>query len=105
MATEEELASDYASSLADLTVNSKPLINMLTMLAEENVETAAAVIVKVIEKHLSQVLPFSLFQFLIIVTLNKFEVFCVNKWRFVCMFMIHISPRLLINTWCNCQLG
>ena len=42
------------SSLADLTVNSKPLINMLTMLAEENVESAH-VIVKCIEKHLSQV--------------------------------------------------
>ena len=54
MASEDEVAMDYASSLVDLTVNSKPLINMLTMLAEENVESAP-VIVKVIEKHLAQV--------------------------------------------------
>ena len=52
---QDVIAEEYMSSLADLTVNSKPLINMLTMLAEENVESAP-VIVKVIEKHLSQVL-------------------------------------------------
>ena len=51
---QEIIGEEYASSLADLTVNSKPLINMLTMLAEENVDSAA-VIVKVIEKHLAQV--------------------------------------------------
>ena len=50
----QEVGEEYASSLADLTVNSKPLINMLTMLAEENIEFAP-VIVKVIEKHLAQV--------------------------------------------------
>jgi hypothetical protein len=50
----EVAGEEYASSLADLTVNSKPLINMLTMLAEENVDHADT-IVKVIEKHLSQV--------------------------------------------------
>ncbi|XP_059351204.1 uncharacterized protein LOC130696000 isoform X2 [Daphnia carinata] len=53
---QEVIAEEYMSSLADLTVNSKPLINMLTMLAEENVDSAP-VIVKVIEKHLSQVKP------------------------------------------------
>lgn len=52
---QEVIGDEYASSLADLTVNSKPLINMLTMLAEENA-ASASVIVKVIEKHLSQVL-------------------------------------------------
>lgn len=65
---QQDLAEDYMSSLADLTVNSKPLINMLTMLAEENVESAP-IIVKVIEKHLSQVLHF-IFKFIIIT--NKF---------------------------------
>ncbi|XP_032785055.2 uncharacterized protein LOC116922762 isoform X3 [Daphnia magna] len=53
---QDVIAEEYMSSLADLTVNSKPLINMLTMLAEENVESAPT-IVKVIEKHLSQVKP------------------------------------------------
>lgn len=47
-------AEDFRSSLCDLTVNSKPLISMLTMLAEENQEHAEH-IVKVIEKHISQV--------------------------------------------------
>lgn len=51
---EEDIGAEYASSLADLTVNSKPLINMLTMLAEDHVDSAAE-IVTVIEKHLAQV--------------------------------------------------
>ena len=45
---------DYKSSLADLTFNSKPLINMLTMLAEENVQYAP-LIVQAIENHIQQV--------------------------------------------------
>ncbi|GBP76225.1 Pre-mRNA cleavage complex 2 protein Pcf11 [Eumeta japonica] len=50
----KEVAEDYASSLADLTVNSKPLINMLTILAEENIDHAG-VIVETVEKHLEKV--------------------------------------------------
>ncbi|XP_049878564.1 pre-mRNA cleavage complex 2 protein Pcf11 isoform X2 [Pectinophora gossypiella] len=56
MSKEKEIAEEYASSLADLTVNSKPLINMLTILAEENVEHAG-VIVETVEKHLEKVHP------------------------------------------------
>ncbi|KAK9886971.1 hypothetical protein WA026_019229 [Henosepilachna vigintioctopunctata] len=44
----------YVSSLTDLTFNSKPLINMLTMLADENVAHAAE-IVEVVENHLAKV--------------------------------------------------
>ncbi|PSN35931.1 hypothetical protein C0J52_07162 [Blattella germanica] len=51
---EKEVAEEYASSLSDLTVNSKPLINMLTMLAHENI-TYAPVIVQTVERHLQQV--------------------------------------------------
>ncbi|XP_060064813.1 pre-mRNA cleavage complex 2 protein Pcf11-like isoform X2 [Ylistrum balloti] len=50
---ENEVISDYQSSLVDLTCNSKPLINMLTMLAEEN-EQYASHIVEVIESHINQ---------------------------------------------------
>lgn len=50
----KEIAEEYASSLADLTVNSKPLINMLTILAEENIDHAG-VIVETVEKHLEKV--------------------------------------------------
>lgn len=34
---ETEIAESYLSSLEDLTSSSKPLINMLTLLAEENI--------------------------------------------------------------------
>ncbi|XP_066967762.1 pre-mRNA cleavage complex 2 protein Pcf11-like isoform X1 [Macrobrachium rosenbergii] len=49
--TSQEVADEYRSSLSDLTLNSKPLITMLTMLAEENL-THASVIVRVIEEQI-----------------------------------------------------
>ena len=52
--SEQRVAEEYLSSLSDLNCNSKPLINMLTMLAEENIEYAA-VIVKVVEQHIAKV--------------------------------------------------
>ncbi|ALC41827.1 Pcf11 [Drosophila busckii] len=48
------IGEEYLSSLTDLNCNSKPLINMLTMLAEENINYAQ-VIVRVVEFHISQV--------------------------------------------------
>jgi len=51
---EKDIEDEYLSSLMDLNVNSKPLINMLTMLAEDNIEFAH-VIVKAVEKHLAKV--------------------------------------------------
>ncbi|KRF79499.1 uncharacterized protein Dvir_GJ21559, isoform C [Drosophila virilis] len=50
------IGEEYLSSLTDLNCNSKPLINMLTMLAEENINYAH-VIVRVVEYHISQVPP------------------------------------------------
>lgn len=50
----KEVAEEYLSSLTDLTINSKPLITMLTMLAEDNIEYAAA-IVDTIEKQITSV--------------------------------------------------
>lgn len=55
MTTSEEIKAEYTSSLQDLTCNSKPLINVLTMLAEENIQNAP-VIVDAIETHLSKVI-------------------------------------------------
>ncbi|XP_058118043.1 uncharacterized protein LOC131260360 [Anopheles coustani] len=52
----KEIEQEYLSSLADLNVNSKPLINMLTILAEENLEYAQ-IIVSAVEKHLAKVVP------------------------------------------------
>ncbi|XP_028136602.1 pre-mRNA cleavage complex 2 protein Pcf11 isoform X2 [Diabrotica virgifera virgifera] len=54
MSSSEEIKAEYMSSLADLTFNSRPLINVLTMLAEEN-SPNAPVIVEAIEEHLSKV--------------------------------------------------
>ncbi|KRT84698.1 hypothetical protein AMK59_1819 [Oryctes borbonicus] len=51
MSTAKEAKECYISTLADLTFNSKPLINVLTMLAEENI-AHAPVIVEAIESHL-----------------------------------------------------
>lgn len=51
---ERAIAEEYLSSLMDLNVNSKPLINMLTMLAEDNIEHAD-VIVRVVDQHLAKV--------------------------------------------------
>lgn len=50
----KEVADEYLSSLADLTLNSKPLITMLTILAEENTEFATY-IVETIEKQITTV--------------------------------------------------
>ena len=50
---EEEIDS-YLQSLKDLTFNSKPLINMLTMLAEENIQYASKIVTG-IEDHLRKV--------------------------------------------------
>ncbi|XP_017022387.1 pre-mRNA cleavage complex 2 protein Pcf11 isoform X5 [Drosophila kikkawai] len=53
---ERRIGEEYLSSLQDLNCNSKPLINMLTMLAEENI-SYAPVIVRVVEYYISQVAP------------------------------------------------
>jgi len=50
----DEAVEDFRSSLSDLTFNSKPLINMLTMLADENSQYAEQ-IAQVIEEHVRQV--------------------------------------------------
>lgn len=50
----EDACREYQSSLEDLTFNSKPHINMLTILAEENV-TFAKDIVAIIEAQISKV--------------------------------------------------
>lgn len=54
MDKEKEIAQEYMSSLVDLNVNSKPLINMLTILAEENIEHGQA-IVNAVETHINKV--------------------------------------------------
>lgn len=54
MALSEEVVEDYRRSLRDLNVNSKPLINMMTMLAEDH-EPHANEIVAVIEEHILKV--------------------------------------------------
>ena len=51
----EAAVAEYQATLEDLSFNSKPHINMLTMLAEENKEFSTY-IVKVIEDRLLQVI-------------------------------------------------
>lgn len=51
-----EVTSQYTEGLLGLTFNSKPIINNLTIIAEENV-AASAVIVRLIESRIAQVCP------------------------------------------------
>ena len=103
---QDVIGEEYASSLADLTVNSKPLINMLTMLAEENAATAP-VIVKVIEKHLSQVLN-STFKLLLINTfLSTIVSHKVCLYSMIITFPPNTNPIfpllvVVLNTWSYC---
>lgn len=53
-AAKEDACREYQSSLEDLTFNSKPHINMLTILAEENTQFAKD-IVAIIEAQISKV--------------------------------------------------
>ncbi|CAL8089630.1 unnamed protein product [Orchesella dallaii] len=52
----EDIVTKYSSSLAELKMNSKPLINLLTMMAEDYIRHAPS-IVQVIERHLTTVRP------------------------------------------------
>ena len=54
MTMEDDPIEEYQSSLDDLTMNSKPLINALTMLADEYVQFAPR-IVQVIESRIQKV--------------------------------------------------
>lgn len=91
MTDTSEIEKEYLSSLSDLNVNSKPLINMLTILAEENIEHGQ-VIVDAIEKHITKVTNiFFLF------ILPKFSIFSFehNKIMFCCdaMYLSHSMGR------------
>lgn len=50
----EDIRSSYEEELAGLTFNSKPIINMLTTIAQENIN-AATVICKTIEDRVHSV--------------------------------------------------
>ena len=52
--SETAVLTDYKSSLNDLDCNSKPMINVLTMLAEEN-QSFADGIVKIIKERILEV--------------------------------------------------
>ncbi|KAK9836295.1 hypothetical protein WJX81_002795 [Elliptochloris bilobata] len=56
MADDAEFVALYASELADLTINSKPVINTLTMLAAENLRAAPS-IAAAIERHVATCPP------------------------------------------------
>lgn len=80
MTDTSEIEKEYLSSLSDLNVNSKPLINMLTILAEENIEHGK-VIVDAIEKHITKVTNI----FFFIYFQKKFDIsFEHNEIMFCC---------------------
>lgn len=82
----KEIREEYLSSLADLNVNSKPLINMLTILAEENIEHAA-VIVQAVEEHIAKVkfiLTFILLFILILIKNSENKNLFIRRTKCVC---------------------
>lgn len=50
----EDIRQEYATSLEELTFNSKPIISNLTIIAQENMQ-AAEVIARAIEDHIGKV--------------------------------------------------
>lgn len=64
---DEEGVEEYKTSLEDLTVNSKPLINALTMLAEDNMAHAAD-IVQAIESRIRKVVRLLILVILVFIT-------------------------------------
>lgn len=54
---DQELSDEYLSSLVDLTVNSKLLIDMLTTLAHENIGRGP-VIVETVAQHIDKVIVY-----------------------------------------------
>lgn len=54
---DQELSNEYLSSLVDLTVNSKLLIDMLTSLAYANI-SRGPVIVETIAQHIDKVIVY-----------------------------------------------
>lgn len=56
----EEVSNEYKSAIQDLTFNSKPLINALTMLAEDNKESGA-IIIQVICDRIKEVNIYNIF--------------------------------------------
>lgn len=59
MAASNAIREEYLSSLADLDQNSKPMIDMLTMLADDH-RQHAPIIVDAIKERITQVLHFTL---------------------------------------------
>jgi hypothetical protein len=51
----DEIAEKYLRELVTLKLNSKPLINSLTMMAEDVMTSAAPLVVQTIEHHLTRV--------------------------------------------------
>lgn len=79
MADTSEIEKEYLSSLSDLTVNSKPLINMLTILAEENIDHGQ-IIVDAIEKHITKVTNILFFIYLPKKQQKTFEIHLKFIW-------------------------
>lgn len=88
MTDASEIEKEYLSSLSDLNVNSKPLINMLTILAEENIEHGQ-VIVDAIEKHITKVTKTFFFFYLFHLTRRFYRNFNSISFDFLFDFDSH----------------
>lgn len=79
-----EIAKEYDAAVADLTFNSHPIINTLTMIAKENIKYASD-IVTVIENRIKNVSTTNNSKF----SIYFFELFL----GFVCWHLIRVSSN------------
>ncbi|KAG5518880.1 hypothetical protein PMAC_002411 [Pneumocystis sp. 'macacae'] len=89
----EEIKQDYLDSLQDLTINSRPLIRDLTMIAQETLY-AAQYIVKAIEEHINRAPPPHKLH-----ALYLLDSICKNVGSPYTIYFGHNLSKIFINTY------
>lgn len=105
-----EVTSQYTEGLLGLTLNSKPIINNLTIIAEENVDSSA-VIVRLIESRIAQVCYSPANLCITIVCLLNFQADTDKKLPVIYLLdsiiknvggvYLQLFSKNIINTYCN----
>ncbi|KAG4304511.1 hypothetical protein PORY_002221 [Pneumocystis oryctolagi] len=89
----EEIKQDYLDSLQDLTINSRPLIRDLTMIAQETLY-AAQYIVKAVEEHINRAPPPHKLH-----ALYLLDSICKNVGSPYTIYFGHNLSKIFINTY------
>ncbi|OXU22537.1 hypothetical protein TSAR_006322, partial [Trichomalopsis sarcophagae] len=94
-----EIVEEYVSSLQDLKTNSKPQINLLTILAEDYIEYASA-IVEAVEAHLQKknVTHLNKFYFttMLVARITKIGEYGIKKSSLISTLFMKAMSRLMM---------